>query len=207
MLNREVIKIVSLIILLFLFACSNPERSLPNSGSSAQAKVFIQPLGRISQADVTYVYSELKKRYSNIFLNASITLPQNAYYPPRQRYRADSLIHYLGSITPDGNVTIGLTDKDISTTKNEHVDWGVMGLGFCPGNSCVASTFRLSKSERRMQFFKVAIHELGHTQGLQHCKVRSCFMRDAEGGNPTNEEVAFCNRCSHLLENRGWHFN
>ena len=97
-----------------------------------------------------------------------------------------------------------MTSKDISTTKDKIKDWGIMGLGFCPGNSCIASTFRLNKSEIYTQFFKVAIHELGHTQGLQHCIVKTCFMRDAEGKNHTNEEKEFCSDCKEILINAGW---
>ncbi|MFL5753076.1 MAG: matrixin family metalloprotease [Bacteroidia bacterium] len=103
-------------------------------------------------------------------------------------------------------MTIGITSKDISTTKDQYKDWGVMGLGFCPGNSCIASTFRLGKKEIPIQLFKVAIHELGHTQGLNHCEVKTCFMRDAEGGNPTNEEKEFCPKCKLILINAGWKF-
>jgi archaemetzincin len=82
-----------------------------------------------------------------------------------------------------------------------------MGLGFCPGNVCVASTFRLSKKNLKEQFYKVAIHELGHTQGLPHCEDKSCFMRDAEGGNPLNEEHGFCEVCKLFLKSKGWELN
>ena len=54
------------------------------------------------------------------------------------------------------------------------------------------------------QFFKVAIHELGHTQGLPHCPEKSCYMRDAEGGNPTDEEVEFCPKCKKHLRTKNW---
>ena len=94
----------------------------------------------------------------------------------------------------------------ISTTKNEIKDFGVMGLGFRPGNACVASSFRLSKQNKLDQLFKVAIHELGHTQGLPHCEVKTCFMRDAEGKNQTNDEKEFCSSCKIKLEKKGWVF-
>jgi archaemetzincin len=82
-----------------------------------------------------------------------------------------------------------------------------MGLGKCPGKACVASSYRLSNNERLSQLFKVSIHELGHTQGLPHCEVKVCFMRDAEGRNPTNEEKGFCPRCKTFLKAKGWNFN
>jgi archaemetzincin len=131
-------------------------------------------------------------------------LPKHAYYAPRNRYKADSILTFFNSIATNNYIYIGLTSKDISTTKNNIADFGVMGLGFCPGRACVASTYRLSKTNKNEQLFKVAIHELGHTQGLVHCPKPFCFMRDAEGKNPTNEEKEFCESCRKHLRNKGW---
>lgn len=107
-------------------------------------------------------------------------------------------------MTPKGHVTIGLTTNDISTTKGQIEDYGIMGLGYQPGSSCVVSTFRLNKKNLQEQFFKVSIHELGHTAGLPHCKVLNCFMRDAEGRNHLEEETDFCTTCKSHLLSKGW---
>jgi archaemetzincin len=168
--------------------------------------IDVQPFSDMLTAETQYVFNEIKKVYPDVTLKNPIPLPQSAFYSLRNRYRADSLIQLLNTSTPNEHVTIGLTSKDISTTKDSVADWGVMGLGFCPGKACIASTFRLSKTEKLMQLFKVAIHELGHTQGLPHCEVKFCFMRDAEGRNPTNEEKDFCIDCKKYLIKKGWVF-
>ncbi|MFL5740421.1 MAG: matrixin family metalloprotease [Flavisolibacter sp.] len=170
--------------------------------------IDIQPFADVSKEKVSYVYKELQKLYPFVQLKQAVSLPTSAFYPLRGRYRADSLINFLARRTPEGHITIGITSEDISTTKDSITDWGIMGLGFCPGKSCVASDFRLSVTpgERLIQLFKVSIHELGHTQGLSHCEVKSCFMRDAEGRNPTNEEVEFCKKCKAILVHKGWKF-
>lgn len=98
-------------------------------------------------------------------------------------------------------VYIGITMQDISTTKGNNPDYGVMGLGFQPGKACIASNFRLRDKKN---FFKVALHELGHTTGLPHCPEKTCFMRDAEGGDPTGEESGFCTKCKNYLIKKGW---
>jgi len=77
-------------------------------------------------------------------------------------------------------------------------------LGFEPGNACVVSTFRLPKMKLSRQLSKLCLHELGHTQGLPHCKNKTCFMRDAEGGNHLEEEIDFCESCKSYLKSEGW---
>lgn len=117
-----------------------------------------------------------------------VPLPKSAYYKPRRRYRADKLIDHLLSFAegePETTRVLGLTEVDISTTKGKFKDWGVFGLGYAPGQSAVVSSFRLQrKAKREKVLFRVAntaLHEVGHTFGLQHCEEARCPMQDAEG--------------------------
>ena len=174
---------------------------------STKLTMRIQPFADMPTRQAENVYQQIKKVYSGTVLLPPIQLPRQAYYPQRNRYRADSIIDWLSRSTPDGYVTLGLTTKDVSATKGRVADWGVMGLGFQPGNACVVSTFRLSKSNLADQLFKVSIHELGHTQGLPHCPDKTCYMQDAEGGNPTDQETGFCAKCRKVLESKGWAFD
>jgi archaemetzincin len=166
--------------------------------------IVVQPFEDFSPEKANLIYAAIKEVNPNTLLRRSLPLPLMAWYPARDRYRADSLIRYLGRFGTADTILIGLTNKDISTTKGQIRDWGIMGLGYCPGTSCVVSTYRLSPKDRDSQFYKVAIHELGHTQGLPHCKDTTCFMRDAEGGNTLNSEKDFCSSCKRFLRNRGW---
>lgn len=136
-------------------------------------------------------------------LNPKMELPRNAYVKERNRYRADSLIRLLRDAHQKDTITVGLTNYDISTTKNEVKDWGVMGLGYRPGRGCVISTYRLTKQNKQAQLLKVVLHEIGHTLNLPHCPEKSCLMRDAEGGNPLNEEKDYCSKCKEKLVDKG----
>jgi archaemetzincin len=169
--------------------------------------ILVQPFKDIPSEKVQMVTNEIKKVYPYIKILDPIDFPENTYYKERNRYRADSIIKFLSKNTKEGFVFIGLTSKDISTTKGKIKDFGVMGLGFTPGKACVASNFRLNKQNSNEQFFKIAIHELGHTQGLRHCPEKTCFMRDAQGKNPTDEETDFCKKCKQVLINKNWKFN
>ena len=168
--------------------------------------VHIQPFGDIPDSYVSDVYKQASQIIPGIIINEAIPLPKSAYYAARNRYRADSLVNFLERATPDGQVTIGLTIKDISCTDPRSPDWGVFGLSNLPGKACVASTYRLRGENIMDQFFKVAIHELGHTQGLDHCPDPACIMQDAKGHNTTAQEQGFCKDCKAKLIAKGWKF-
>ncbi len=194
-----------------LFSCN--ENSHTNLVTNDKAKppiqsveaitIEIQPFEDLPDSYLTYVEMELKKIYDRVEVKPRIELPKKAFNK-RLRYRADTIIEYLSQITINHHLKMGLTSKDISCTNGKYPDWGVMGLGYCPGKSCVASSFRLDKTKVKEQLFKVAIHELGHTQGLPHCPVKTCFMRDAKGKNNTDEEKEFCVKCKAVLVKAGW---
>ncbi|MCW3159804.1 matrixin family metalloprotease [Chryseobacterium oryctis] len=193
------------IILLFvLFFCSEKQQKTEEGKAIT---ILVQPFKDLNSERVNFVTKEIKKVYPHVKILNPIDFPENAYYKPRNRYRADSIIKFLSEKTQNGFVTIGLTSKDISVSKGNISDFGVMGLGYRPGKACVASAFRLNKQKTNEQFFKVAIHELGHTQGLKHCPEKMCFMRDAEGKNPTDEEKDFCKKCKSILITKNWKFS
>ena len=172
--------------------------------TQANSVIVIQPFNDFTPELTNSVFVKLKEINPNTILKTPLQLPTKAYYPPRNRYRADSLIKYLSNFGSADTVVIGMTNKDISSTKGSVSDFGIMGLGYCPGISCVVSTFRLAKTNLSEQFYKLAIHELGHTQGLPHCSNKICFMRDANGKNVLNEEKDFCTSCKSFLKNKGW---
>jgi len=148
----------------------------------------------------------------NVILLKPIDLPKNAYINVKSsRYRADTLIRFLRkNIDRNYDFIIGLTDKDISTTKYsntstktikeptyKYADWGIFGLGFMPGKSCIVSTFRLKEKNFRSRFIKICCHELGHNFGLPHCSDKSCIMQDAAETIKTidNVKLNLCNSC------------
>jgi archaemetzincin len=191
-----------IIFISLIFSCEKSKDNVVKSGK--EIMILIQPFEDVKPKQLTEISENIRKIYPNIKVLKPIKFPENTYYQPRNRYRADSIIKYLRTKTPENCVTLALTNKDISVTKGKVADFGVMGLGYRPGNACVASTFRLNAENKSEQFYKVAIHELGHTQGLKHCPEKTCFMRDAEGKNPTNEEKDFCQNCKKILKEKYW---
>lgn len=174
--------------------------------SELRKTIAIQPFDDVPVSYLQHVELELKKYYPQVVTRAPFALPKAAYYQPNNRYKADSIIDFLKARNPDNLVTLGITTKDISTSKGSYSDWGIMGLGYCPGKSCVASTFRLHGNNKLEKLVKVALHELGHTQGLKHCPQEGCLMRDAKGKDHLNQLNTFCSSCKKVMEKEGWDF-
>lgn len=188
------------VFLFIALSCTNRK----NESNKNQKVIVIQPLGSFKTEQAKKVFEEIKAINPKVVLRSNISFPENSYYKPRNRYRADSIIKSLKDNIGKDSVIVGLSNSDISTTKNGIKDWGVMGLGYRPGKACVVSDFRLFVKNKNKQFYKLVLHELGHTAGLPHCAIKTCLMRDAEGGNPLDEEKDFCNDCKSFLKSKGW---
>jgi archaemetzincin len=176
--------------------------------------LYVQQLGACAQKNsgTDQVVAALRAFYAmDVRVRPCEDLPKEAYYPARKRYRAEKLLTHLNQTMPkDGWRILGLTDVDISTTKGVVADWGVMGLGELPGTATVISSFRCRKKARNPahaieRLAKVAVHEIGHTLGLDHCPTVGCLMEDAMGKVVTTDrERDFCEHCRGLAKRNGF---
>lgn len=178
----------------------------------ATKTLVIQPLGkRLSKRDVAEVVKALETFYGfRVKVLKRRKLPRFAYYRPRRRYRAEKLLTYLGRVAPKTAYRVlGLTAVDISTTKGSIYDWGIMGLADLSGRRCIISRHRCARGSKnrthaRHRLAKTAVHEIGHTLGLDHCPNRGCLLESGKGSNKTTDrEYVLCNRCIRELRRKG----
>jgi archaemetzincin len=182
------------------------------SSPNGPPHIGIVRLGKLEDAYFAQAKKEIETFYNvKVVDMGSRDLPALAYHQPRNRYRADKLISWLRETRPADSVdyVMALTASDISHTKGEIKDYGIMGLAYCPGRSGVISTFRIGKGAKNKahlmeRFSKTVLHELGHNFGLPHCAhAKHCLMRDACGTVNTldKEEKIVCGECKRKLGN------
>lgn len=170
-----------------------PEPEPAPEVAKVRATVMIVPLRSFPEDLYVAVETALRAELSvEVVRHEVVELPEEAYYPPRKRYRADKLLDFLHGFAEEAGEDVkilGVTEVDISTTSDPYPDWGIFGLGESPGRTAVISSKRLSrrpKNREHVQFrvATTAVHEIGHTFGLPHCDEHDvhCVMLDAEGG-------------------------
>lgn len=199
-----------LIILLIFVSCANK--------NPTEKTLLIQPYQEFPKSQTDSLKKNIEDFYGlKTTVLGEIPLPKEAFTNYKApRYRADSLIRFQKKILVNkAAYCIGLTNKDICITKyneegsvkkpvNKYTDFGIMGLAFCPGNSCVVSSFRLQHKNSKIFFNrlqKVTLHEIGHNLGLPHCLDVSCLMTDAVENIKTidNAKLALCTNCKNKI--------
>ncbi len=192
-------------LLVVLLAAVSATAQQPQASS-----VALQPFGNPSTSMVHAVRSGIADIYGNVSITVlpTMELPDSAYYAPRQRYRATKLIAHVEATKADEfSKIIGLTTNDISITRGEEYDSGIIAASGTGLDSIVISTFRIHTGNPSPELFlrrlrAITRHELGHSLGLPHCKTKGCLMEDLKGRIATidNGSWQFCPQCKKYLE-------
>lgn len=194
---------------LLLFSC---EKKI---AFSPETTVLIKQYKGFDKNETDSISSILESVYGvRTIIASNQELYSKAYINVKSaRYRADSIIKFQEMELNDSiDYILGLTSKDISTTKRDkkgktlqpeykYQDWGIMGVAYCPGNSCVVSSYRLKNKDLSVyidRLKKVSVHEFGHNLGLPHCPNKKCVMTDAVESVSTidNAELKLCTDCA-----------
>jgi archaemetzincin len=186
-----------LIAALFLFLCSFCTTKEP-------VIITIQPLGKVSNEYI----DKVKKSVKSFYGYDCKVLPQKEITKAmltKVTKRIDANMA-LRKNTTKGNLLI-LTEKDICHFKDKlRPEYGIFGLGLRPGKTCIISTFRLKRNVTKQKTLerleKVALHEIGHNLGLEHCdNDKKCMMNDAKGTikQVDAEKVWFCDKCKNQI--------
>ncbi|MBU1904228.1 MAG: archaemetzincin [Proteobacteria bacterium] len=141
-------------------------------------------------------------------VSSGMEIPDDAYDKDRLQYNSKLILRHLIQAPIDSMRYIGVTHVDLYVPILKYV----FGLAQLEGQCAVISIHRL-----RPQFYsrppdldlliarsaKTAIHELGHSLGLAHCRDRSCVMYTSTRIEDTDlKKPDFCPTCLELFN---WH--
>lgn len=182
---------------------------------SGQWHILLQPLGNYPQSMLPVVQQELQDFFQvKVALASPTALPASFVNLEKgKRYQADSIIRWLKTLHPSKNaLVVGLTSDKIFITKRDKLGrvkppadkykvWGIFGLGYLPGRSCVISDGFMKTKDKvkyRHRLLTVLKHEIGHNLGLPHCPEPACIMNDANETIATVDRSGyrFCHNCS-----------
>jgi len=134
----------------------------------------------------------------------SMPLPKEAYDEDRQQHRSNTIlikIHAHAEKAKGSDRTLGIVDTDIYMPPLNFV----FGEAESPGPAALISLWRLrpgfygKKPDAQLlveRGTKEAVHELGHTMGLNHCSNPFCVMYFSNSIFETDRKQSlFCSKC------------
>ena len=162
-------------------------------------RIILKPIGDIANGILEY----LKEKLNKTFGCPIEIIPQpidldSVYDPERRQYRAPALLAELESAGVLKNEkALGIVDVDLYAPGLNFV----FGQASMSSGISIISLYRLreeptDKAEFLNRTTKEAVHELGHTFGLEHCSNFKCVMHFSNSLQDTDiKEATFCSNC------------
>ncbi len=170
-------------------------------------KIVISPIGRLD-AKLFEPIIEGVKRIFGIQARIKPLIPDVsfAHDPDRDQHHSTTILEKIANLAPsDALKVLAVTDVDLFIPILTHV-YGEAQLG---GKACIVSLHRLDeglfpaapRKDYTNRIVKEAIHELGHTFNLLHCKDNSCIMHYCRSIKDVDQKSdQLCRYCKILLD-------
>ncbi|MEW6109716.1 MAG: archaemetzincin family Zn-dependent metalloprotease [Nitrospirota bacterium] len=171
-------------------------------------KLLVIPIGQVEKDILEYLMKKLKE-FLPVRSEAGqeIPVPKGAFNAKRRQYHSSIILDELEGFKKRSGCdrVLGITAEDLYVPRLNFV-FGEAGI---ITGAAVVSIARLGqefyglKPDRPLLYLrtlKEAIHELGHTYGLDHCRKRSCIMFFSNSISDTDRKgPGFCESCRESL--------
>jgi archaemetzincin len=184
----------------------SPEPVSPTT--SRLRSIALVPVGQVQRQSIAVLQEQLPLKFTGVSCQAvEIEIKtEKSWNAPSGQHRATSILADLethAKLLPQDRL-LGVTDLDLYAPGMNFI----FGEARLPGRVAIVSTCRLkgttSYGEAELlsvRIVKEAVHELGHTLGLTHCKNPSCVMCFSNSLEDTDRKGEdYCDECSKKLE-------
>jgi archaemetzincin len=175
--------------------------------SRAAHNIVISPIGNFEPDLLIPIQNEIKRIYGYpTEVSALLDDLEFAFHPQRNQYHSTPILEHLAQKAPAGAIKVlALVEVDLFIPILTHV-YGEAQLG---GKACMVSTIRLNEGHSALnaqepflgRIVKEAIHELGHTFKLRHCRDHTCLMHYCRNERDVDRKSdQLCRYCKVLLD-------
>ena len=169
--------------------------------------ITVSPIGDLDATLLQQVKRDIEQVFGcNVTFQPLLKDVSFALDSARHQYHSTKILEKLNAIAPPQALKVlAIVQVDLFIPILTHV-FGEAQLGGC---SCVVSTHRLQEEISLVGGFKTfcrrvskeAVHELGHTFDLRHCRERSCIMHYCRTLKDVDRKSdRLCRYCSVLLQ-------
>ena len=178
-------------------------RGVPNKSGTTSNGVYLIPIGVVDEKILEELKSSLKERFLlEVVIGEALPKPDYAYNRRRRQYHSSPILDNLSRNVPSHAYRVlGVTELDLYVS-NLNFIFGQAKMG---GRTALISLARLREKLwgrrpngklLRERTLKEAVHELGHTLGLEHCPNPKCVMHFSNSLADTDVKGSwFCPEC------------
>lgn len=196
----------SILITLILLAGNTFVDITYAANTAMKKKICIIPIGSIDKKILHYTQKELEKRFNvKADIGRPLEEPTYAYHKQKKQHHSTKILKRIHKLRlTEYESVLGIVDVDLYIPERTFV----FGEADIKKKVAVISLTRLKQEYYnlpeelallRKRIIIEAVHELGHTFGLRHCKNNDCVMFLSKTLSDTDQKGdAFCSNCEEI---------